>query len=190
MVLLQELLHLVHEVIRVFLRLAKLVSQSFHLLVETGLDSIEVDMVALLILPHVNLQIPRVVLLHIDVVPDALKYMLLLLLDLCVQLLDLVPQDLHVGEALSRALKNNLGHENVRPAHKLLILLDLGVEKARENFFTCLDPTSRLADHALGEPGIVQLVCYGFCAAALLKRLSVHGLAGSRSLRRPAVRRF
>ena len=56
-VLLQELLHLVHQIIRVFLRFAELVTQTINLFIKTSFDAIKVDMVALLILPHINLEI-------------------------------------------------------------------------------------------------------------------------------------
>lgn len=56
-VLLQELLHLVYEVVRVFLRFAELVAQTINLFIKTSFDTIKVDMVALFILPHIYLEI-------------------------------------------------------------------------------------------------------------------------------------
>ena len=56
-VLLQELLHLVHQIIRVFLRFAELVTQTINLFIKTSFDTIEVDMVALLIFPYIDLEI-------------------------------------------------------------------------------------------------------------------------------------
>ena len=56
-VLLQELLHLVYKIVRVFLRFAELVTQTINLFIKTSFDTIKVDMVALLILPHIYLEI-------------------------------------------------------------------------------------------------------------------------------------
>ena len=60
MVLLQELLHLEDQVVRVFLSFTELISQSIDLLVEARLDLIKVNVVALLVLLDRNLKISSV----------------------------------------------------------------------------------------------------------------------------------
>ena len=104
MVLFEELLHLLYEIVGVFLRLAELVSQAVDLLIQTGFNTFEVYVIALLILSHINLKIPIVVLLVVYVVVDTFEYVFLFLSDVLVEFKDLLPDDLNLSKSPPRPL--------------------------------------------------------------------------------------
>ena len=99
--------------------LAKLVAESIDFLIEAGFDTIKVDVVALFILLDIELKVPRIRRLNVDVLVNAPQNLLLLDPDLLVELKNLRSQVLHVIQSPPGPLENDVRDENIRVAHEL-----------------------------------------------------------------------
>ena len=133
---LEELLHLLDQVLRLLLSSLVLVSQPVHLFIEVRLDRFKLDMEALLIALNVNLQVPLIRLIVVDVVVEDLVDVDNLLLDLLRCRDDLFSELLDALEPSTRAFKDGFRDEHVRITHEFLILAHLCIEQIRKDV-TC-----------------------------------------------------
>ena len=133
MVLLQESLHAIDELFGVLLSLLVLSLQSGHLIVEVALEFGHVNMEALLIGCHLDIEEAFICLVVIGAVMNCLVDVEDFLLDLLGNFHNLFSESLELFQSTAWSIENSLRDKYVGISHELLVLAHLLIKQVWED---------------------------------------------------------